>query len=302
MPLKMYYSMETENKKFADQSKVDSLKIAKLTNVNGEQLMKLMSLSEDSLKMHYSFDSLLILHEKQSHLGFIQIANIKRALENKNSEVTHVEQKSQSIIYSFKSFDIESNSIYRQLKRLVQQYNNQGILVSKSYWDVSINLPNDLIFKNNNIDSLSAKGMNIIESIVSIVKQYPKYHIDITEYSKPYTKSFITQKIKTKIIKDTLQHATIDSTGVNKTIDIGYSYTGFDITDDKITIKYPLGMHKGTPIINYIEMISNHNEISYSGSIITNKPASLDSIAYEKIINIIITPKTTSILRDIGSF
>lgn len=306
VPAKKYYEIADSNTKYLKQLSSDSTRISSLVDVNGKQLMQILALSEDSMRLHYSYDSLEVLYKKNSQYGSIQLANIKRELDNKDLEVNHSVQKSQSIISTLTSYDVEANTIYRQLDRYFQQYRNSGTETNKSYWNVVISLPDDLIFANNEHTSLSPTGKKIISAIVTLVKNHPKYNIDITEFSRPEKKTYFKDTVVTYTVTDTLYQkiGKPDSLNVYDEIAVQYSYEGFRVDKTQVHYKTPASMNKGTAIIEYIESLGTRAKgVTYNGAVYTYLPKQLHEPRFKtNMTEIIINPKISSILRDIGSF
>lgn len=267
--------------------------------------MRILSLSEDSIRLHYSHDSLKMLYKKSSQAGSMQLANIKRELDNKDLEVTQSAHKSQTIIYTLASYDVESNTIYRQLDRYIQKYVNYGAVVNKSYWDVVISLPDDLIFANNEHTVLSSSGENVVSAIISLMKQHPKYNMDIAEFSRPEKHSYFKDSVVTYNVVDTIYQkiGEPDSLNVYQEIAVEYSYKGFRIDKNKVNYKTPASMKKGTAIIEYIESLGDQAKgVSYNGAVYTYLPKQFHEPRIKgNMTEIIINPRTSSILRDIGS-
>ncbi len=294
VPAKRYYEMESSHREMVAAQKSDSAEIKRLRDINGEQLMGLLSLSEDSIHMHYAYDSLMNRHLAVSYSGSIELANARRELDNKDFEVTQKEQDSKKIIYSFRNYDVEINTIARQLERFMIRYKSQGVSVENNYWNVVMTLPTSLIYEGNSYDKLSTQGINIATSIGNLAKQYGKFRIETIEYSEPSVKEIKTQEVHTFEVVDSVKYThKVDSTIVN-TIYLPYSYTGFEKSEKNIEVKMPMRLKKSNRLIQYLK--SKDSDIAINGKVLSTRPRGYQ----ENVIQIIIAPRIKSLLTDIG--
>ena len=299
VPARKYYQIEGDNKYYVDKVKRDSVKLSKLTQVNGDQLMHILSLKRDSIKYHYDYDSLYIAYKKTDEIGKIKIANIKRELNNRDIEVSHIEQHSNVIIHSFRSFDVETNTIYRQLAKIFYRYRNRGAKIDKEYWNVVITLPDDLLYADDKFAELSQSGRSLIGAIASLTNRHPKYHMDIIEYSLPTQNRYVVvDSTYTRTVTGTVEYK-VDST--QQVLNVPYCYEVKEVTQKELVVNSPASMVKGTTISNYIEELKRLTDLSYSGVVYTYKPNGVDAPELKKnTVEIVISPKLTSLLKDVG--
>ncbi len=294
VPAKRYYEMDSSYKKMQATMRSDSSEIKRLRDANGDQLMKLLSLSEDSIRLHYAFDSLMNKHQEVSYIGSVELANAKRELDNKDLEVTQIEQNSKKIMYSFRSYDVEINTLSRQLERFVLRYRSAGAKVENHLWSTVLTLPTGLIYEDNSYEKLSQQGVSIVTAIGNLAKQYPKFSIATVEYSEPTVKTITTEKIQTFEVLDSVKYTYQVDSVTNKTIYLPYSYEGFKKSVEDIDIPVPMNIKKSSAIIQYIKC--NYPDVVILGNVISTK-----QIGYnESSIQVIIAPRIKSLLTDIG--
>lgn len=299
VPAKKYYEIESNNKYYVNKLEKDSLKISKLTQVNGHHMMRILSLKRDSIKYHYGYDSLFNAYKRTTEMGKMRIANIQRELTNRDIEVTEIEQQSKEIIYSFKSFDVETKTIYRQLKNFFYGYSAHGAHIVKENWDIVITLPDDLIFEDSDCVNLSKYGKRIINWLTMLISKYPKYHIDIIEQSVATRDNYtIVDGVSERIILDTIEYV-VDSS--QQVLSIPYSYSVEEVTQKEITVEIPASIRRGAVIVEYIESLDYSKNMSYNCVVHTNR-AKGDGVVDlgRNVVEIVISPKMTSLLKDIG--
>ena len=299
VPARKYYEIEANNKYYVDKNNKDSVKISKLVKDNGTQIMRILSLKRDSMKYHYDYDSLYNAYRKNTETGKLQIANIKRELNNRDIEVNHIEQQSKEIVYAFNSFEVETNTIYRQLGKFFYRYRAFGAKIKNNNWSVVITLPDNLLYIDDSHYILSQSGGKIINAVSVLISEHPQYHMDIVEYSRPSNSYYtVVDSISSRIVSDTLNY-TIDSTG--QVLNIPYSYPKIDVIKKELVVANPVSMKKGTSIIEYIEQLDHCKKISYRGVVYTSKPHDHKAPALEvNTVEIIISPKISSLLNDVG--
>lgn len=304
VPPKKFYEMESNYKTYYEKSKKDDVTIANLKKVNGEYLMKNLSLEKDTLKLFYSYDKLLKKYLELSEFSSVQLANSQRLLKDKNVEIVKKEQNARNIEYALKTIDFELNAIYRTINSKLQRYSQSGVHIENSFWNITISIADDFMYEDSSYSSLSSAGKHIIASIVSVINESDKekFNLEIRELSRPQTKTVIRDSVIVYKVKTILSHPLPkkDSLEFQEIINI-------EVENDKVnTVKIasleniPASMIKGSTIVKYLE--KNSKNMSYTGTIYLSKPKEFSNkVDISKRVDIVIEPNLSAFLNTINN-
>ncbi len=302
VPQKRYYEVEAKYKTYKSQRQKDSTDLEFFRKRNGEQLMHLMSLREDSIRYHYAYDSLMNIYHQTTTTGSMEIANIRRQLDDKDLEVKQKQAKSQLIVNAFNSVNVEANAIYKQLNRYIYKYESRGARIYSSNWTITISLPDDLMFDNNDFKTLSSDGKNIVSSVAGLLNSNTNFQMDIAEDSKSRFETIVSDTIVTYKAVDTLYHTikAIDTTQLDTIVPIQYEVERFRIGQKENKIYFPASMQRGSAIVGYLEGADSYplKDLTYFGKIIVRKQREYGT---SNGMEIIITPKIKSLLKTVGA-
>ncbi len=167
---------------------------------------------------------------------------------------------------------------------------------------MSITLPDQVAFSQDNPQELSANGKQIIHTIAATLTQHSEFSMNIMEYSRPRVERVSVDTI----ISYTEQHSHIhtiparDTLSQDEDVTINYEVTKYKI--DKLTEQQytPAQLNRGSAITSFLELSENRSisSIDYMGTVVTikrlmpNQSTQLDSG-----VQIVIAPKLPTVLR-----